>query len=120
MSQLDTCSWVGKKPPFFNATFIVDWPIWEIEYIHVYIICGILKGLLNYFQAHAACVIKYMYHLYFLTGLFLVILTPSIPSSLPNISVSNVDTGYSDQTNTLLSFQSNVVTLVATNDSVGY
>ncbi|CAI7990707.1 hypothetical protein GBAR_LOCUS525 [Geodia barretti] len=31
VSRLNTCSWFSRKPPFFNNTFLVDWPIWIIE-----------------------------------------------------------------------------------------
>ncbi len=29
--RLDTCSWYSAKSPFFNETYIRDWPIWIFE-----------------------------------------------------------------------------------------
>ena len=78
MSRLDTCSWYSGRPLLFKDTFIVDWPIWKIEYICVHSVCGILKSLIIHFQGHI-CMIRY--HLC-LVCLF-IILTLSIPSFSP-------------------------------------
>ena len=33
VSRLGPCSWLSLAPPYFNNTFILDWPIWEFGWV---------------------------------------------------------------------------------------